>query len=235
MDSRMPEIKLIVVLSLFLLVVPLQADDRPAEPSLGESGKKLSLPDAGMRDDSRASMKPQSINAKTPAGDARKLLAEMAEELEQANFKGVVAYLAWEDRKRIGTLSDTQLAKFTSSAAKFRETWQQKFNSKFTLNSPLEQERALVVDLKQNENGDVATLRIPANLKAPEIKLDLAREGFFTKSYRTNISDSIDGQALADSLASQLRALVADKDSWPSDKLEASRMVVQRMAQGLLG
>lgn len=82
------------------------------------------------------------------------------------------------------------------------------------------------------QGQQVAIVTLPASHGLPEVTASMVKEG---NQWRLDIPDNIDAQRLHDNLLTQLTSLDEQKDQWPNDVNEASRLATHRVLVGIYG
>jgi hypothetical protein len=78
----------------------------------------------------------------------------------------------------------------------------------------------------------VAVCTFPASHGLPEVNVSLVQEG---NQWRINIPDNISAKQLHDNLLTQLTSLDEQKNQWPNDANEASRIAAHRVMVAIYG
>ncbi|MGE5611111.1 MAG: hypothetical protein ACM359_17810 [Bacillota bacterium] len=85
-------------------------------------------------------------------------------------------------------------------------------------------------NIQQGQQVAIATF--PASHGLPDVTVSMVKEG---NQWRINIPDNVDAKQLHDNLLTQLTSLDEQKNQWPNDVNEASRLATHRILVGIYG
>jgi hypothetical protein len=88
-------------------------------------------------------------------------------------------------------------------------------------------------DANLNKGRNVAVVLFPASHGMPEVLVSMIHE--LPDTWKIDVPDNIDGQRLHDSLMKHLSMFGQDRDKWPADVNEASRMLSHHVLAAVYG
>jgi hypothetical protein len=162
------------------------------------------------------------------------VLGNVAEDaLDKGNFDKLVSNLAAPDQDRIGKqFANQTFSDLDARVDQLQKDFKAKYNDSFNLNESKVFENWAKVQ-KTGETGDktMVNVMLPASHGLPALTIPMVKDH---EAFRVDAPDQITGEQLKQNLQNHLTEVDNMKDQWPTDKLDAQRMIVHHVFMAVL-
>jgi hypothetical protein len=146
-------------------------------------------------------------------------------------YDDLVERLSADDRNRIGKFAEQKFADLDGRADKFNGDFKSKYNGAFKLNdNKIFENWAQVQKTGEDKDKLYANVMIPASHGMPGVTVKVVKD---KEAWKIDLPDDVSGEQLKKNLVDHITMADQMKDTWPTDKLEAQRVLVHHALMAL--